>query len=342
MLVNGTQTWTVYDGANPYMDFNGSGQLTQRYLTDPTQLSQFLGQVSPGATVEWYLGDNVGSIRQVVSSSGSVLNAVTYGSFGNIVSQTNAGNGVRFMYAGGAYEAAAGSYQFGARYYSPGDGRFMRQDPMKFGAGDTDFYRYVFNQPLQLKDPTGQFSTLNPETFALQAACYADIGMATGAVVTVATITVLTAAIIATRNHMSSYRGPVSFPTIPIGALITNTITTIQGHVATTIAIGSTTIQAGMATVIASIGSIFLAASYEELMAELTDLVQIANDILEEAGIPRNQSPSQLILILEQLLHGPDPAIAAAAEALMASMIEIMVALEEGVPGGGPFILPET
>ena len=32
---NGTQTWTVYDGQNPYADFNGSGTLTERYLNGP-------------------------------------------------------------------------------------------------------------------------------------------------------------------------------------------------------------------------------------------------------------------------------------------------------------------
>ena len=32
---NGTQTWTVYDGQNPYADFNGSGTLLTRYVSDP-------------------------------------------------------------------------------------------------------------------------------------------------------------------------------------------------------------------------------------------------------------------------------------------------------------------
>jgi YD repeat-containing protein len=32
---NGTQTWTVYDGTNPYADFNGSGTLQVRYQYGP-------------------------------------------------------------------------------------------------------------------------------------------------------------------------------------------------------------------------------------------------------------------------------------------------------------------
>src|SRR5579875_3664633 len=45
--LNGTpELYTVYDGSNPYMDFNGSSQLTERYLYNPNALSQFYGQVS--------------------------------------------------------------------------------------------------------------------------------------------------------------------------------------------------------------------------------------------------------------------------------------------------------
>ena len=33
---NGTQTWTLYDGSDPIMDFNGGGSLEMRYLNGPT------------------------------------------------------------------------------------------------------------------------------------------------------------------------------------------------------------------------------------------------------------------------------------------------------------------
>ena len=33
---NGAQTWTLYDGSTPIMDFNGSGSLEMRYLNGPT------------------------------------------------------------------------------------------------------------------------------------------------------------------------------------------------------------------------------------------------------------------------------------------------------------------
>ena len=33
---NGTQTWTLYDGGNPVMDFSSGGSLETRYLNGPT------------------------------------------------------------------------------------------------------------------------------------------------------------------------------------------------------------------------------------------------------------------------------------------------------------------
>jgi RHS repeat-associated protein len=145
----------VFDGSTPYLDFNGSGQLQQRYLTNPNGLNQFYGQVSASGTTEWYMTDMLGSVRQVVSTSGSVLDAITYDPYGNLHTQTNSTYQTRFGFAGGALDGLTGDYQFWARDYNPADGRFLSQDPMGFGAGDADVYRYVFNSPVAEVDPSG-------------------------------------------------------------------------------------------------------------------------------------------------------------------------------------------
>jgi RHS repeat-associated protein len=155
--LNGVQQlYTVYDGSNPYMDFNGSGQLTQRYLTNPNALSQYYGQVSASGTTQWFLTDNLNSIRQVISTSGSSLDAITYDPYGNIISQTNASNAPRMGFAGGVVDSLTGNVQFDARPYSPVDGQFKEQDPLKFAAGDSNLDRYVGNDPTNAIDPTGE------------------------------------------------------------------------------------------------------------------------------------------------------------------------------------------
>jgi len=84
--VNGAQQrWTVYDGKNPYMDFNGAGTLTAHYLANPEGLNQFYGQVDSAGAIQWYLTDLDGSIREVVSGSGTVLDQINYDPYGNII-----------------------------------------------------------------------------------------------------------------------------------------------------------------------------------------------------------------------------------------------------------------
>jgi len=42
-----------------------------------------------------------------------------------------------------------------ARYYDPGTGRFLSEDPLEFYGGGANFYRYTFNNSTNLNDPSG-------------------------------------------------------------------------------------------------------------------------------------------------------------------------------------------
>jgi RHS repeat-associated protein len=152
--VNGTvQRWTVYDGTHPYLDFTAAGQASQRYLTDPGSGTLF-AKVSAQGTVSWYVTDAQGSVRQIVSSTGTVLDTISYDAYGNVLSESSPANGDRFKYAGGQYDSNLGLYLFGARWYSTGDGRWISQDPLGLGP-DTNPYRYVYNGPTNGTDPLG-------------------------------------------------------------------------------------------------------------------------------------------------------------------------------------------
>jgi RHS repeat-associated protein len=59
---------------------------------------------------------------------------------------------VSFWRIGG--EDSWASY-YRARYYDPQSGRFLSEDPLRFFAGDSDFYSYVAQNPLNLVDPRG-------------------------------------------------------------------------------------------------------------------------------------------------------------------------------------------
>ena len=110
----GSTTWTVYNGTSadalPYADFNGSGALLTRYVSGPGMVNgavvdELLARTSSGGTTAWYLTDKLDSVRDVVSSTGSVLDHIVYDSFGNITTETSASNGDRFKFAGMQYDS---------------------------------------------------------------------------------------------------------------------------------------------------------------------------------------------------------------------------------------------
>jgi RHS repeat-associated protein len=155
--VNGVQqSWTVFDGSNPYMDFNGAGTaVTMWYVTNPQSMDTFYARVSATGTTNWYVTDLLGSIRAIVDTNGNVLDAIVYDPWGNIVSESNAANGDRFKFDGGLYDATQQTYLFNARWLNPQDGRWESQDPLGSQAGDANLYRYVNNAPNNEEDSTG-------------------------------------------------------------------------------------------------------------------------------------------------------------------------------------------
>jgi RHS repeat-associated protein len=128
-----------------------------------------LARTSSSGTTAWYLPDKLGSVRDIVSSSGSELDHVVYDSFGNILTETNASNGDRFKFAGMEYDALANQYYDRARYYDSSVGRFTRQDPMGFVAGDPDLYRFVCNDVTDDTDPSGYIGFMGPALRMAQA-----------------------------------------------------------------------------------------------------------------------------------------------------------------------------
>jgi RHS repeat-associated protein len=151
------QTWMVYDGDNTYGDFNGSGNVTVRYLNGAA-IDELLGRADSGGTAAWYLSDRLGTIHDVISTSGTALYHAAYDSFGSVTSETGAG-GDRFKYIGREYDPETGMYYYRARYYDTSTGRFIGQDPISFASLDTNLYRYTWNNPLNYKDPSGNSGT---------------------------------------------------------------------------------------------------------------------------------------------------------------------------------------
>jgi RHS repeat-associated protein len=116
----------------------------------------------------WTLGDHQDSVRDIVAgngaSRGQLVEHRQYDSFGKIVRRTTGpaasaptteGVGINFGYAGRPLEARTGLSDNRARWYEPGSGKFINEDPSGFQGGDANLYRYVGNDPLDQVDPSG-------------------------------------------------------------------------------------------------------------------------------------------------------------------------------------------
>jgi RHS repeat-associated protein len=155
------QTWTVYDGQNTYADFDGAGTLAERYLYGPA-IDELFARTDSGGTSAWYLPDKLGTIRDIVNTSGAVLDHLGYDAFGAVTIETGIAYGDRFKFTGREYDAATGLYYYRARYYDPTTGRFIGQDPSSFTAEDFNLYRYVKNRPTNANDPSGRYVACSP------------------------------------------------------------------------------------------------------------------------------------------------------------------------------------
>ena len=151
-----------------------NADLSERYLWGPANRST-LRAGSPWSHAErrfagWHgrlgLDRQLGTVRDMAvynSTTGvtSIAMHRVYGSFGNLVSQTNPSAGTvaavdcLFGFTGRPFDTATGLQNNDNRWYDPSTQRWLSQDPDEFTAGDTNLYRYVGNSPANATDPSG-------------------------------------------------------------------------------------------------------------------------------------------------------------------------------------------
>jgi RHS repeat-associated protein len=106
------------------------------------------------------------NVTAVVNTSGQEVERYRYDPYGAVTFLDAGGNtlsgstvGWRYLFQGGRLDPTSGLDDFRARGYSPVLGRWLQNDPLGFGAGDPNLYRYVRNAPLNATDPLGLIET---------------------------------------------------------------------------------------------------------------------------------------------------------------------------------------
>jgi len=133
--------------------YDGSDNLIMRFEYADGRMP--VAMTAGGLT--YYLAcDQVGSLKVITDSSGSVVKQIDYDSFGNILSESGSlALSIPFGFAGGLHDRDTGLVKFGYRDYDPDNGRWCAKDPIGFGGGDVDLYGYVLGDPVNLIDPEG-------------------------------------------------------------------------------------------------------------------------------------------------------------------------------------------
>jgi RHS repeat-associated protein len=138
-----------------------NGELIARHVHGPSVDDLVLSEL--GGAVYYYHHDHLNSTIAVTDESGNVVEQYRYDAYGQPyfygpdgTRRAKSAFGTRFLFTGREWLASLGLYDYRHRAYSPSLGRFLQMDPIGFGAGDVNVYRYSVNNPTGLIDPTGK------------------------------------------------------------------------------------------------------------------------------------------------------------------------------------------
>lgn len=147
----------AYDGDNLVEETNSTGAVAARY-SQGLNIDEPLAMLR-SATTSYYHVDGLGSVTSLSNGAGSLTQTYGYDSFGKQLSSSGSLTNA-FQYTAREFDSESSLYYMRARYFDPGTGRFISEDPITF-AGGHNFYAYVGNAPISFTDPFGLAKVCN-------------------------------------------------------------------------------------------------------------------------------------------------------------------------------------
>jgi RHS repeat-associated protein len=144
----------LYDRTKLVAEVDNAGNVLARY-TQSKGIDKPLAQLRSGTT-SYYEQDGLGSGTSLSNAAGEVVETYTYVSYGKVTASTGTLTNP-LHYTGREFDSETSIYYYRGRYFDPSAGRFLNQDPIRFGGG-TNFYAYTRNNPVVRTDPFGYYS----------------------------------------------------------------------------------------------------------------------------------------------------------------------------------------
>ena len=156
--INGNTVKFIYDGDQIVGEQKSDGTTTS--VLAGLAIDEMIARYSNGQQ-STYLTDALGSVIAQLKDDQSVQNQYGYSPYGvtvkgnaGVVDGTVDDKGNASQYTGRENDGT-GLYYYRARYYMAGCGRFISEDPIGLGGGQTNLYAYVGGDPINLRDPSG-------------------------------------------------------------------------------------------------------------------------------------------------------------------------------------------
>ena len=150
-IINGASTRILRDGEEVYGRYNGSGDVVSKYVRDG--LGSVVAVAKPDG--DFYLHTDIrGSVVGVTDDGGAIVARFVYDPWGNVLEGSTSWTDP-ILFIGRDWDDRLEMFDLLARHYDPRLGRFLQEDPLGFGGGDTNLYSYAFSDPINFLDPTG-------------------------------------------------------------------------------------------------------------------------------------------------------------------------------------------
>jgi RHS repeat-associated protein len=131
------------------------GATTLRYVHGP-RIDEPIS-VEAGPTSSYFHADGLTNVVATTDAVGVVASSRRYDPWGSIEAGASE---LGYSFTGREWDPEIGLYYYRARYYDPGRGRFISEDPTGQNGG-LNFYRYVEDNPVNFVDPFG-LETVKP------------------------------------------------------------------------------------------------------------------------------------------------------------------------------------
>jgi RHS repeat-associated protein len=141
----------VYDGDKVLEEVDSTGAVQAKY-TQGERVDDALAMLRGGQSY-FYEADVSGSVTSMTDSAGNIAATYAYDSFGRPTSATGSPSDP-LRYTGREFDSETGLYYYRSRYYDPGIGRFLNEDPIGLRGG-MNRYIYTANSPIKFNDPSG-------------------------------------------------------------------------------------------------------------------------------------------------------------------------------------------